>query len=289
VTSIGDYAFLDCPSLTSVTIPNSVTSIGGWAFEYCTSLTDVTIGSGVTNIGSQVLAYCTSLAAITVDGMNPAYSSAGGVLFNKSQTILVEYPGSKSGSYTIPSTVTTIGHGAFALCTNLTSVMIPDSVTSIGDEAFENCTSLSNATIGSGVTSMGALAFANCTSLTNITIGSGVASIGDAAFQDCTSLTNVTIPATVTSIGDWAFMDCFNLASAYFQGNAPSSVGELIFLKDPVTVYFYAGTTGWGTTFAGVSCIVIDTAPPVIRMDPSMPPKITTTVSNAVGNLLGYT
>ena len=45
VTSIGDYAFAWCRSLTSVTIPDSVTSIGDWAFRYCTSLMSVTFAN----------------------------------------------------------------------------------------------------------------------------------------------------------------------------------------------------------------------------------------------------
>ena len=51
VTSIGDYAFADCSSLTSLTIPNSITSIGYSAFSSCSSLTSITIPNSVTSIG----------------------------------------------------------------------------------------------------------------------------------------------------------------------------------------------------------------------------------------------
>ena len=85
--------------------------------------------------------YCTSLTAITVDALNSAYSSVDGVLFNKSQTTLIQYPAGKAGtSYTIPNSVTSIGDSAFSGCTSLTSVTIATSVTSIGDEAFYDCT-----------------------------------------------------------------------------------------------------------------------------------------------------
>ena len=118
-----------------------------------------------------------------MDALNSAYSSVDGVLFNKSQTTLIQYPGGKAGSYTIPNSVTSIGFAAFAGCTSLTSVTIPNSVTSIGGYAFSGCTSL-----------------------TSVTIPNSVTSIGDATFSGCTSLTSVTIPNSVTSIGE--FCEC---------------------------------------------------------------------------------
>ena len=84
VTSIGNYAFFSCTSLTSVTIPDSATSIGQAAFSDCTSLASVTIGNSVTSIGGLAFYYCTSLAAIEVSADNSNYSSdAFGVLYDK--------------------------------------------------------------------------------------------------------------------------------------------------------------------------------------------------------------
>jgi BspA type Leucine rich repeat region (6 copies)/Ig-like domain CHU_C associated len=143
VTSIRIYAFQSCTALTGVTIPSSVTSIGTFAFSYCTALTGVTIPSSVTSIGDQAFYNCTKLASITVDASNPAYASDGKVLFDKTQTTLIQAaPAGVSGSYTIPSSVTSIGSGAFSYCTALTGVTIPSSVTSIGTSAFQYCTAL---------------------------------------------------------------------------------------------------------------------------------------------------
>jgi uncharacterized repeat protein (TIGR02543 family) len=70
VTSIGDYAFNDCRSLQSVTIPNSVTSIGTHAFDGCSHLQSVTIPNSVTSIGNEAFENCSSLQSVTING-NP--------------------------------------------------------------------------------------------------------------------------------------------------------------------------------------------------------------------------
>ena len=136
VTSIGDWAFYDCESLTSITIPCSVTSIGDHAFYYCTSLTSITILEGVTSIGSWAFYNCESLTSIT-----------------------------------IPDSVTSIDDYAFNGCTSLTSITIPDSVTSIGNHAFYNCTSLTSITIPDSVTSIDDSAFGLCKRLIDVYYG----------------------------------------------------------------------------------------------------------------------
>jgi hypothetical protein len=144
VTSIGQEAFFDCYNLTSVTIGTNVTSIGQETFNDCTRLFSVTIPNSVTNIGEVPFWDCTSLTAITVDAQNPVYSSVNGVLFDKSQATLLQFPGGLGGDYTIPSSVTNIGALAFDYCPSLFSVTIPGSVTSIGGGAFFQCISLTS-------------------------------------------------------------------------------------------------------------------------------------------------
>ncbi len=168
VTTIGDYAFYNCSSLTSIVITDSVTSIGNRAFYGCTSLT-----------------------SINVNNNNINYLSQDGILFNKDKTILIQYPARKTNTtYIIPDSVTSIGDGAFYNCTSLTSIVIPDSVTTIGVKAFYY-TRLTSVTIPDSVTSISDIAFGYCTSLTSVTIGDSVTSIGDYAFSDCRSLTDV--------------------------------------------------------------------------------------------------
>ena len=183
VTSIGGGAFYNCTSLTSVTIANSVTNIGDWAFDG-TGLTSVTIGTNVTRIGDWAFAFCTGLTAITVEALNCAYISVDGVLFNKSQTTLIQYPPGQPGtSYTIPNSVTNIGDAAFSGCSILTSVVIPDSVTSIGEAAFSRCSSLTNVTIGASVTRIGDWAFAFCTGLRGVLFQGTPPTLGSDVFD----------------------------------------------------------------------------------------------------------
>ena len=169
VTSIGYGAFANCSSLASVMISNGVTSIGDYAFQGCFNLTGVTIPSSVTSIGEGPFAYCSSLAAITVDTNNPAYSSAIGVLFNLSQTTLIQYPAGRGGvPYTISNSVTGIGELAFAGCFSLTSLTIPPSVTGISELTFAGCSSLTSLTVPGSVTGIGEQAFAYCTGLSSV-------------------------------------------------------------------------------------------------------------------------
>ena len=209
VTSIGESAFRGCSGLTSIDIPNSVTSIGESAFRDCSGLTSVTIPNSVTSIGTGAFSRCSVLTEINVDENNSTYSSIDGVVFNKSQTELVCYPGGKQGAYTIPNSVTTIGSSAFWECHGLTSVTIPNSVTSIGDYAFIGCSSLTSVTIGNSVTNLGDYAFAGCTNITKLTSCAttppicGTQALNDINKWDCTLVVPVGSKSAYQAADQW--------------------------------------------------------------------------------------
>ena len=213
VTSIGDWAFADCSSLTNIQIPNSVTSIGQSAFKSCTNLTDVVIGNSVTSIGQSAFKSCTNLTDVVI-GNN--VTSIGDDAFRSCESLT---------SIQIPNSVTNIGSQAFLFCSSLTSIEIPNSVTSIGQSAFKSCTNLTDVVIGNSVTSIGDWVFSDCKSLTNIGIPNSVTSIGQSAFKGCSNLTDVVIGNSVTSIGESAFKGCSNLTDVAI-GNSVTSIGD---------------------------------------------------------------
>lgn len=150
VTGILKDAFLDCTSLTSVTLADTVQRIGTGAFFGCTSLARVTIPEGVTIIYDEAFRNCASLARVTV-----------------------------------PSSVTKIDNYAFNDCASLAYVTIPEGVQEIGTGAFSSCVSLASVAIPEGVTEIGYDVFKDCTSLASVTIPNSVKTIHDTAFLSC--------------------------------------------------------------------------------------------------------
>ena len=271
VTSIGEYAFLGCSSIFTITIPNSVTSIGLGAFEYipnivyhgtaegapwgaqyhnayvegwllysdasknhiltcsyraygeieipnsvttiedyafagCNDITSVNIPNSVTLLGESSFSGCRSLTKINVALENQNYSDIDGVLFDKTQNTLIQYPCGRHGAYAIPGGVTCIGEVAFEYCINLTSITIPNSVIDIKDYAFYECCNLNSITIPNSTINIGEAAFGDCTNLTSVVIGNSVKCIGYGAFEDCTSLTSITSYAINPPIcGEYVF------------------------------------------------------------------------------------
>ena len=173
-SSIGDYQFEGCTSLTSVKFDIDGSCYWGYSSFYgCTNLKSIEIGPNVTSVstyysGSSAFNNCDSLESFIVDENNPYLKSIDNSFYsyNEDGTLnLVRYDllGIKNQTeYTIVDGTTTIGDHAFYDCSSLTSITLPSSLTTIGALAFYDCSSLSSIIIPNGVTAIGSDAFYNC-------------------------------------------------------------------------------------------------------------------------------
>ena len=248
VKEIGEGALAYCYGLESITLPSGLKKIGSMAFFGCISLTSMRVPAAVTEIGEAAFSCCGSMTGFQVDSGNASFSSDGKALLNKAGTKLLEFCAQAKASYTVPSTVKTIGEGSFCGLQNTATVTIPASVTTVQTDAFVACLGLKTLKVNSEntkfatdgkslmnkdktkiiefcseyytsykapatVTALADYAFANCTSLNSVNLNNtGVKTISEGAFYGCTGLGSVTLPAALTKVGDGSFYGCTALS-----------------------------------------------------------------------------
>ena len=267
LTVIGDFAFHNCPSLTSITIPNSVTSIRYGALSY-TGLTSLIIPDSVTELqfggmgdasfihGCRDLTYLylgKNVHAFSSDFMFPPFGGCK----NLSQIVISPenpYIDSRDNCNAVIETATN------TLVAGCKGSIIPGSVTKIGDWAFSNengeFDGLTSITIPNSVTSIGIAAFHKCSGLSSITIPDSVTSIGDGAFEECLGLTTIVIGSGVTSMGAGVFSNSSNIIAVIVRAVIPPSVPNDFYAFDMFDVTYpiyvpagsvnaYKTATGW--------------------------------------------
>ena len=263
ITQIGSRAFIGCDRLTEFVIPESLTRLGSYALYGCNSLTSVGIPKGVQLIEDEAFGLCSGLKAIEVDPLNPSYSSKGGTLFDKNQTILLHCPAAASGNYAVSEGVLRIGHNAFRGCGSLTHITIPRSVTGMEWPFFEMCGALMSIKVDTSNSYFRddegvlferdqLLRYPNGKLAKGLsyTIPNGTTRIAPQAFSEAYGLTSVVLPKSLRSIDAFSFAWCTNLKTLFFLGNSPQ-VSDIALYSTPLEVSYYLPTgSGWGATFA---------------------------------------
>ena len=311
VTAIGSYAFENCDTLVSVSIPESVTEIGWYAFYKCGQLARVDLPDGVTVIGTGAFRDCGSLAGFTLPS---ALESLESQVFQDCGSLTsIQLPaglksmgdkvftGTALTQLTLPSGLTQVGSSVLNGCTGVTQLAIPRSLTEfsngegflygssvcevvfeagtekIPDNACKGAASLTSVSIPESVTEIGWYAFYQCGQLARVDLPDGVTAIGTVAFRDCGSLAGITLPSALESLGSEVFRDCGSLTSIQLPDDL-KSMGDQVFAGTALTqLTLPAGLTQVGSgVLSGCSGVTQLTIP-----------KSLTKFSNGEGFLYG--
>jgi hypothetical protein len=270
-TSIYDSALNGCKGLTSISIPASVTNIGNSVFANCTNLVSISIPANVSSIMSNAFSGCASLNEILVDASNIYYTQEDGVLFNKTKTNLIAFPGGKTGHYMIPEGIFFIANNAFNSCEKLTGLTVSASLVTFPPSSINNCINLTeinvnnsnttysshngvlynkaatilirvpegktgSANIVSGTITINANALYNCRNITEIVIPSSVIGIKTQAFSGCVSITELIIPNSVELLEGNSIKNCTQLETVVLS-NQLTVIEENTFSNNPALKY----------------------------------------------------
>ena len=192
---VGQGLFADCASLTKIIFPSGTTTIEKDAFARCTSLQNISIPASATSVLPS--AGCSALQGISVSGANSHYIGKDGVLLNADATRIVWFPMGKSGSYTLPSTVISIGDYAFKEC-SIETFTFPDNITTLGTGVFMN-SKVKDVKMPGSLRLVPTATFQGCMQLHVVRLGSKTEMISDYAFSDC-PLTDIYVDAQLPPV-----------------------------------------------------------------------------------------
>ena len=261
-----------CPQKVSgeVVIPEGVTEIGEDAFENCGSITSVRLPASlvkIEGIGSSwgyAFGDCKSLKKYEVAEGNTAYSAIGGLLYSADHTQLYACPPQYTGAVDIAEGVESIGSSVFNQCAGVTEVRFPTTLTGdLSSYTFSSCKALARFVVAEGntayaakdgilydakmekivmcpnqisgeitipdtVTQIGSSVFNGRTGITAVKLPAALTTIGSSAFYGCTGLTKITIPDGVTKLDSRAFYGCTGLTELQLPDSV-TTLGSNIF------------------------------------------------------------
>lgn len=204
VVQLGKNAFVDADYLQTVTLPATLTSLGDYAFVNCQKLTEYRVESGnpvyevkdgVLYSGGGTILERYPLGKMPTDVVIPeGITGVGNVAFACCESMT---------SLSLPDSLKSIGIAAFSDCPGLKSVVIPDGVTELADFVFNSCSNLASVQLPAKLQSIGFATFA-ATALSEATLPETVTAIGRQAFAQ-TNLAEILLPKSVEEIGEKAF------------------------------------------------------------------------------------
>ena len=239
VSSLGPYAFMNCSNLKSINLPVTQKTLPVSFLEGCTSLESIELPATLTTISTDAFYGCTKLANVS---LHEGLTTIG----------LRAFYNCKLAEITIPSTVTSIGNGAFkgnptttivwkpktcstgtdsdapfySTSSQVTSFTFGDSVQVIPAYLCKYMNQLESITIPSTVTSIGQSAFMYCSKLKSFTFPQGIKTVATSVLEGCTALEEVFIPSSVTTINQDAFYNCSALNAIHNYAITPQTITE---------------------------------------------------------------
>ena len=229
LSNVGDYAFFNCKDLKTVTFSSVISNFNYLAFaESGIESVNFHDGSVLQGIDGAVLSkngrtlYYYALNATSVYSVPETVVTVADYAFSGNKTIT---------SVSFPSSVTSIGVGAFENCLSLENINLNTSVTTVKDKAFYGCEKLVEISFPEPLETLGSYTFTGCISLSAVNFaGDKLTAIDDYAFAGCESLTTFIAPTAVSRIGNHAFEGCFNMGMLAFNGSdILSEIGDYAF------------------------------------------------------------
>lgn len=192
---VGQGLFADCASLSKIVLPSQTTTIEKDAFARCAALELIDIPAAAASVMPS--GGCSALQSLRVSEANTHYVGKDGVLLNADTTQIVWFPMGKKGSYTLPSSVTSVGSYAFKEC-SIERFVFSDHVAKLGTGVFMN-SKVRDVTMPEALRLVPTATFQGCAQLQVVRLGSKTELISDYAFTDC-PLTDLYVEARMPPV-----------------------------------------------------------------------------------------